>query len=113
MSFLDERAGLAGKVAVIAGGGGGLGQASALDLARAGVSLALADIDGDALQACAAEARSHGVEVIESIIDVRDPDALAALFESVDRTFDTLDILLNVVGGTFRSPFTAVSAKGR
>ncbi len=113
MSFLDERAGLAGKVAVVAGGGGGLGRASALDLARAGVALALADSDAESLRATASEARSHGVDVVESVIDVRDPDALAALFEASDKAFGRLDILVNVVGGTFRAAFTDVSAKGR
>ena len=112
-SFLDERAGLAGKVAVVAGGGGGLGRASALDLARAGVALALADVDGDALRGTADEARSHGVEVVESVTDVRDPDALSGLFDACDKSFGRLDVLVNVVGGTFRAAFTNVSAKGR
>ena len=112
-SFLDERAALAGKVALIAGGGGGLGRASALDLAASGVALALADIDGDALESTATEARARGVEVVESVADVRDPVALAAVFDSCDEAFGRLDVLVNVVGGTFRSSFTDVSAKGR
>jgi len=113
VSFLDERAGLAGKVALVAGGGGGLGRGSALDLARAGVALALADVDAEALRATADEARAHGVEVLDAVIDVRDGDALAGLFDSCDETFGRLDVLVNVVGGTFRSAFTEVSAKGR
>ena len=113
MSFLDERAGLAGKVALVAGGGGGLGRASALDLARAGVALALADVDGDALPATAAEARAQGVEVLEAVLDVRDPDASSGLFDSCDQRFGRLDVLVNVVGGTYRAAFTDVSAKGR
>jgi NAD(P)-dependent dehydrogenase (short-subunit alcohol dehydrogenase family) len=113
LSFLDERAGLTGKVAVVAGGGGGLGRASALDLARAGVALALADVDEASLHTTATEARAHGVEVVESVTDVRDPDALAALFDACDESLGRLDILVNVVGGTFRSAFTDVSAKGR
>ena len=113
MSFLDERAELAGKVAVVAGGGGGLGRASALDLARAGVSLALADVDGEALARTSAQARQYGVEVLEAVVDVRDTDALAGFFDSCDDRFSRLDILVNVVGGTFRAAFTDVSANGR
>jgi 3-oxoacyl-[acyl-carrier protein] reductase len=112
-SFLDERARLAGKVALIAGGGGGLGRASALDLAGAGVGLVLADVDSDALARTADEARACGVEVLASVADVRDPDASAAVFDAGHETFGRLDILVNVVGGTFRSSFTDVSAKGR
>ncbi len=113
MSFLDERAGLAGTVAAIAGGGGGLGRASALDLARAGAHLALADLDGEALTRTADEARSFGVEVVAVTADVRDADALRELFGACDERFGRLDTLVNVVGGTFRAAFADVSAKGR
>ena len=113
MSFLDERAGLAGKVAVVAGGGGGLGRACALDLARAGTALVLADIDADTLATTADEARALGVEVLDAHVDVRDTDALASVFDSCDERFGRLDVLVNVVGGTFRAAFTDVSAKGR
>jgi 3-oxoacyl-[acyl-carrier protein] reductase len=113
VSFLDERAGLAGKVAVVAGGGGGLGRACALDLARAGVALALADVDAEALRRTAADARALGVEVLEAVVDVRDADALAGLFETCGEGVGRLDLFVNVVGGTFRAPFTDVGAKGR
>ena len=113
MSFLDARAALAGKVALIAGGGGGLGRASALDLAAAGTSLVLADTDGDALGRTATEARTLGAEVLDERVDVRDAEGLEALFVAAEQRFGRLDVLVNVVGGTFRSAFTDVSAKGR
>jgi 3-oxoacyl-[acyl-carrier protein] reductase len=113
MSFLRERFGLQDCVAVVAGGGGGLGRAAALDLASVGVDLALCDIDPEGLSATASEARSLGAETLEMHLDVRDPDALARFFEAVGRHHRTLDVLVNVVGGTFRSPFTEVNAKGR
>ena len=112
MSFLDERAALAGKVALVAGGGGGLGRAVALDFARAGMRLALCDRDADALASTASEAREIGADVTDGILDVRDADALAGFFEITDSSFDRLDVLVNVVGGTFRSDFLDVSAKG-
>jgi len=112
-SFLDARAALGGKVAVVAGGGGGLGRAAALDLARAGVSLALCDVDDAALRATVAEARALGVDVLDGVLDVRDPEALTGFFAACDERFDRLDVLVNVVGGTFRASFTDVSAKGR
>jgi len=113
MSFLDERAALAGKVAVVAGGGGGLGRAATLDLARAGVAVAVADIDPAALEATAAEARTSGAAILEACVDVRDSEAVAALVAAAEDRFGRLDVLVNVVGGTFRSAFTDVSAKGR
>lgn len=112
MSFLDERAALAGKVALVAGGGGGLGRAVALDFARAGIHLALCDRDAQALATTATEAHDIGAKVAQGTLDVRDPDALRGFFELTDSAFDHLDVLVNVVGGTFRSDFVDVNSKG-
>jgi 3-oxoacyl-[acyl-carrier protein] reductase len=112
VGFLEERAALVGKVAVIAGGGGGLGQAVALDFARAGMHLALCDRDPESLASTAADARGFGAKVVDEVLDVREPDALQSFFEQVDTELDRLDVLVNVVGGTFRSRFLDVSAKG-
>ena len=100
-------------MALVAGGGGGLGRASALDLAHAGVSLALCDIDAGALADTAAEGRALGVDVLDADLDVRDPEALAGFFDTLDARFGRLDIAVNVVGGTFWADFLDVSAKGR
>ncbi|MFZ0666181.1 MAG: SDR family oxidoreductase [Acidimicrobiales bacterium] len=112
MSFLEDRAGLKGKVAFVGGGGGGLGQAVALDFARAGMNLALCDRDAESLASTVEEARSLGVTVIEEVIDVREEPALEKFYERVDETFDRLDVVVNVAGGTFRSAFVDVSTKG-
>jgi len=113
LSFLEERCGLAGKVALVAGGGGGLGRAAALDLARAGAALALCDIDAESLSRTASDARALGAETIEETLDVRDGEALARFFDAAHRHHHRLDVLVNVVGGTFRAPFLGVNAKGR
>ena len=113
MGLLEERAGLSGRVAVVMGGGGGLGRAAALDLAACGTSLALCDIDAEALEQTAAQARRAGVEVTTATLDVREDDAVTGFFGQVDAHFDRLDILVNVVGGTFRAAFNDVSPKGR
>ena len=98
---------------MVAGGGGGLGRAVALDLAGAGVHLALCDVDEDGLSHTARSARALGVEVLEHVLDVRHGEALAQFFDEVDDGFGRLDVLVNVVGGTFRAAFTDVSANGR
>jgi 3-oxoacyl-[acyl-carrier protein] reductase len=113
LTFLERRCALAGRVAVVAGGGGGLGRAAAMDLAAAGASLALCDIDAHALAQTSSDARDLGVETVELTADVRDPAALARFFEVVDLHHRRLDILVNVVGGTFRSAFTDLSPNGR
>ncbi len=113
MSYLDERADLAGRVAVVVGGGGGIGRACAVDLARAGMHLALADRDPAALDEVAAVIADAGVEVMTSELDVRDADALSAFFDQADTRFGArCDVLVNVVGGTFRQPFAESNPRG-
>ena len=64
MGYLEERAGLAGKRAIVIGGGGGLGEASAVELGAAGVRLALCDRDEAGLAATAAKIEALGGEVV-------------------------------------------------
>jgi NAD(P)-dependent dehydrogenase (short-subunit alcohol dehydrogenase family) len=107
-SWFDARGGLAGTVAIVTGGAGGLGGAISRDLAANGVHLAVLDVDGEVAAGLAAE-------LPEAIVlegDVRDADALAALFTAVDERWGRLDTLVNVPGGTFAAPFTATNARG-
>ena len=113
MGFLDDRAALGGKTALVLGGGGGLGRAAALDLARAGVHLSLADTDAGALASTVEEARAQDVDVLGTVADVRDPEALSGVFAATAGHFERLDVLVNVVGGTFRAALGDVSPKGR
>ncbi len=112
MGFLDERAGLAGKAAIILGGGGGLGRAIADDLAAAGVGLTLADRNETLLADAVAHAASCGSRVASTVGDVRDDDVIDRTFDLADETFGRLDVLVNVVGGTFRQPFAESSPRG-
>jgi NAD(P)-dependent dehydrogenase (short-subunit alcohol dehydrogenase family) len=112
MAFLEDRANLAGKVAVVTGGAGGLGRAITLDLARAGVDVALVDRDEEAVERTTADLQELGRAVVARVADVRAPDALESFFAAFDAGFDRLDVLVNVVGGTFRAAFVDTSAKG-
>jgi len=112
VGFLDDRAGLAGKVALIAGGGGGLGRAVALDFARAGVDLALCDRNAGLLDTTVTDVERAGARVVSRTMDARDPEALGAFFEQADGEFGRLDVLVNVVGGTFRQPFAESAPRG-
>jgi len=110
--FLEARAALAGKVALVAGGGGGLGRAVALDFARAGLELALCDRDVAALDDTVREARDLGARITSAAFDVRDSESLERFYGAVGLEHRRLDVLVNVVGGTFKSQFSDVSAKG-
>lgn len=110
--MLDERAALGGRVAVITGGAGGLGRPITLDLARAGARLAVCDRDPSAIETITAELTQLGAEFLIRCFDVRDRDALAALFADVDNTYGTVDILVSVPGGSYTQPSLELTAKG-
>jgi NAD(P)-dependent dehydrogenase (short-subunit alcohol dehydrogenase family) len=110
--WFEERGGLAGTVAVITGGAGGLGQAIATDLAANGVRIAVLDIDAEAAGILRGELASGEAAAIIHTGDARDPEVLSGLFTAVDERWGRVDTLVNVVGGTFRAPFLDTTPKG-
>lgn len=89
---------LTGRVAVVSGAAQGMGQATALALADAGTDLMLIDRNGDGAEATAATVRKSGRRAVVSTCDVSSPDAIAALFQQVDREFGRVDFLGNIAG---------------
>lgn len=105
MSFLDDRAGLAGKVAAVVGGGSGIGAAVSLALAKAGVDVALLDLKRDAVSVTAQDVQESGRRSLGLVGDACDPAVLDRFFGEIDSTFGCLDILVNVAGGTVQKRF--------
>jgi len=109
MSWFEQRSGLAGTVAVVSGGAGGLGGAISRDLVANRVRVAVLDIDDEAVAATRAEL---GADAIVHHGDVRDHTQLEALFSAIDERWGRLDTLVNVPGGTFRASFVDTRPKG-
>jgi NAD(P)-dependent dehydrogenase (short-subunit alcohol dehydrogenase family) len=96
---------LCGRVAVVTGGGSGLGRAIAVGLSEVGARLLVADIDGPLANATAEAIRTAGGEAAAVACDVRDPHQVANAFEAGDAAYDRLDILVNNAGiGSHVSP---------
>jgi NAD(P)-dependent dehydrogenase (short-subunit alcohol dehydrogenase family) len=112
MGYLEDRAGLAGKVVVVTGGAGGLGWPLSRDLAQAGCHVAMCDRDADAVAAVGDELASFGVPSLATVADVREPDQMEDFFSQIDERFGRVDALVNVPGGGFVAPFTDTNAKG-
>lgn len=95
---------MSGKVAVVTGAGGGLGRAVATALAREGMRVAVADLDGESLESIAQELRFAGASVSAYHTDVskaEDMDALAA------RVFDEMggaSLVCNCAGVALMAP---------
>lgn len=87
--------GLAGRTALVTGGGRGIGRAIALDLAAAGARVVVASRTKGELEAVAAEARTPAAAVTA---DVADPASVRALFAEARRAFGEIDILVNGAG---------------
>ena len=89
---------LSGRTAVITGGGRGIGAAAALELARAGVSVALAARNEDQVVETAAGLRKAGYTAFAFRCDVTDPRQVRDLAMSARETMGRVDILVNNAG---------------
>lgn len=89
---------LKGKTALITGGAGGLGFATARALAREGMKVALWDIDGERAEEKAAALRSGGVAAKGWGLDVTDPAAVREGAVQVERELGPVDLLDNNAG---------------
>jgi NAD(P)-dependent dehydrogenase (short-subunit alcohol dehydrogenase family) len=105
MGVLDDRAKLAGKVAAVIGGAAGIGEAVSLSLAAAGVDLAICDCDAAGLHKTVKAAEAMGRRVFSCVADVLEPAQIELFYAGLESSFERLDILVNLAGGTTRRPF--------
>ena len=89
----DQR--LAGRVAVVTGGGKGIGAHYVQGLARAGARVAAADIDLAAARATADRLGAEELEVVGLEVDVSDPGSVERMVAQVVDRFGRLDVLVN------------------
>jgi NAD(P)-dependent dehydrogenase (short-subunit alcohol dehydrogenase family) len=89
---------LGGKVAVITGAGSGIGAGVARACARAGMDVAVVDIDTERAAAVASDVREHGRRVESFAVDVGDFGAVEALAASVFERFGGCHLLHNNAG---------------
>jgi 3-oxoacyl-[acyl-carrier protein] reductase len=89
---------LSDQVAVITGGGQGIGRAVARVLAAEGARVAVADVEPGRAEATAAELRAEGHEATAYGVDVVDRDSVAAMADGVLAEWGRIDILAAVAG---------------
>ncbi len=100
---------LAGQVALVTGGGTGIGFGIASCLARAGADVVLASRKPEHLEPAAAQLRAHGTKVSTVPTNVREPEAAQQMVEHVTKEHGRLDILVNNAAGNFYAPSATLS----
>ena len=101
---------LAGHVALVTGGGTGIGKGIARAYARLGAEVAIVSRKQAVLDEAAGDLRAAtGREVLPIACDVRDPDAVARAVEAVRARFGKLDTVVNGAAGNFLAPAAALS----
>jgi len=91
---------LAGRVAIVTGGGSGIGRASALALAREGAAVVVADLSEERARLVAAEIASAGGRAHAQAADVADEASVVAMIDAAQMQFGGLDILHNNAAAT-------------
>ena len=98
---------LSGRVAVVTGGGAGIGRSIVLALADTGVRIVVADVDAASGEQVSAEVAARGGHAEALATDVAKLSEVGALADFAYRTFGQVDILVNNAGVSMR-PFRAV-----
>ncbi|WP_425127290.1 SDR family oxidoreductase [Burkholderia cepacia] len=100
---------LAGRIALVTGGGRGLGEAICEDLARHGAHVVVADLDGDRAAAVAQRLERHGGQAVGRPLDVRDEASVLEVVSDARETLGDLDLIVNNAAIDVTAPIDDVS----
>ena len=96
-------------IAIVTGASTGIGRATALDLARHGYDIALADLPGVSVAEVANHADAAGRRMLPVELDLRSEASIAACIASVAEKLGGMDVLVNTAGTTLRRQATEVT----
>jgi citronellol/citronellal dehydrogenase len=99
-------------VAIVTGGGSGIGRCTAHELAALGAEVAIVGRNVDKLARVRAEIEDAGGVCSTHACDIREEDSVRATVAAVLQRHGRIDALVNNAGGQFPSPLSAISAKG-
>lgn len=103
---------LSGKVAIVTGGGKGIGKAISLGLARSGAKVVIAARSQPEIEATSAEIRSTGGDALARQTDLTQAGQIESLIQATVDTFGTVDILVNNAARSFLRPLLDLREDG-
>jgi NAD(P)-dependent dehydrogenase (short-subunit alcohol dehydrogenase family) len=103
---------LSGKVAVVTGGGKGIGRVISLGLAECGAKLVLASRTQEDLDRVAGEIKEKGGEATSVVINLMEVDQITALVDAAMKAYSRIDILVNNAARSFMRPLMDLREDG-
>jgi NAD(P)-dependent dehydrogenase (short-subunit alcohol dehydrogenase family) len=100
---------LTGKIAIVTGGGSGIGRRVAIAFSEFGAKLVIADIDKKAADLVVSEIKAKGGEAFATRMDVTNPDEVDEMVNAAASAFGRIDILFNNAGISIRCPAESFS----
>jgi 3-hydroxybutyrate dehydrogenase len=100
---------LAGQVAVVTGGGRGIGAAIARSLAQEGARILVTSRSGDQLERIVAALAQDGGEAQAFAADVTDPAGVRRMMDAAQKSFGKVDILVNNAGASTSAPLAKIT----
>jgi citronellol/citronellal dehydrogenase len=101
-----------GAVAVVSGGGTGIGRATALALSRSGAAVVVCGRRPEPLEATRTLVEDGGGTCVAVPADVRDPSDVSAVIDAALERFAHVDVVVNNAGGQFSAPAEEISLNG-
>ena len=103
---------LADQVALITGGGSGIGLAIAREMGRLGARVAIGSRKADRIEEAARGLEAEGIDCMPLTIDIREPEQVEASVRAVLERWGKIDVLVNNAGGQFPAPAASFSKNG-
>lgn len=97
------------QVVVITGGGSGIGRECAFQFAAEGAQVAVSDVDLETAEGTAEEVRKRGGRAAAFVLDTTEPAAVTTFFDTVEKRFGGLNVLVNSAGIREISPVIDLS----
>jgi NAD(P)-dependent dehydrogenase (short-subunit alcohol dehydrogenase family) len=103
---------LTGQVALVTGGGTGMGRATAIEMARCGADVVVLGRRAEPIEDCAKIIQELGRRAVAIPTDIRLPDQIDGAMHRIKQELGRLDILVNNAGGQFVTPARELNNKG-